>query len=113
MKASTPQSEEEKAKLEARAARFRSTAAPNSSGGGPVGPVSSSPAAGNDKLASRAARFADVQAIPAVATSGKVSTGKGIKTTLSSGDAEKLALRAARFSGVPQDEMSSAKGARK
>jgi len=101
---------EEQLKLEARAARFGLQTAPkgvttqrinkNEAINASTKPINPADA---EKLAARAARFADVNksTIPSAnAKDGVVSTNTPMRTTLSSANAEILAKRAARFSGI-------------
>ena len=113
-------SEEDRTKLQARAARFGIASStrksnsnlklknPNAKASAPK--VALSPAEA-EKLAARASRFADVNKLkpPVAATSGVVSTTTPMRTTMSSADAEILAKRAARFSSVPMETTTTSK----
>lgn len=116
-------SDEDQERLKARAARF---GMPSTSRGTTINLRLKNPNATTtaqkvinpadvEKLAARAARFADVNSPAAakVATSGVVSTSNPVRTTLSSADAELLAKRAARFSGVEMDTQTTSKAAKK
>lgn len=98
-------SPEQRAQLEARAARFQGMGISVGSSSSTVSTNKPSAIVTNpadaEKLAKRAQRFADVQSVPTIAKTGTVSTNAVMRTTLSSAETEKLAKRAARFANVP------------
>lgn len=99
-----PVSEEQKAVLDARAARFKMDTSSGPSSTSTISMNSNMDPAEAEKRAARAARFADVKAAPSISTSGKVSLGATTTTLTSTSvvDAEKLAKRAARFADIPK-----------
>lgn len=100
-----PAAADHKALLDLRANRFKAGSSTTTATGSTCAATSTSTdPAEAERLAARAARFADVKSGPAITTSGKVKIGSSTNITTSSVvDAEKLAKRAARFADIPKE----------